>query len=138
MDREIHYHSQENVSHAAFGGCLLSAAFVCIAVVAAVVPNAAHAQNYFETGEKLLQYCKAATDTFAKGVCDGYITGVLDALEAQRFWLHLPSCLRKEPQVGETVHLFINAIEANPGFNSAMPAAFVLTRFYIERCDNPN
>jgi hypothetical protein len=46
----------------------------------------AKAQTYLEDGSSLLRKCKeGTTDSFFRGVCYGYITGQIDALETERF-----------------------------------------------------
>jgi hypothetical protein len=96
------------------------------------IQGPAKAQTYLEDGSSLSGKCKS-TDAFFLGVCYGYITGQIDALEAERFRENLPSCLPKAASVKEMVNWFIAALEA-PDRGGGLPASMGIGDAYAERC----
>jgi len=93
----------------------------------------AKAQTYLEDGSSLLGKCKSA-DAFFLGVCYGYITGEIDALEAERSRKNLSSCLPKAASVKEMVDWVTAALAAHGG-GGGLPASIGIGNAYAERCD---
>jgi|SRR5882724_5747366 len=107
-------------------GCL-------IAITALMAQTQASAQVYFRDGHRVVEDCRSS-DAILRNNCSGYVLGVLDALEGERTKSHQPSCLEPSPAAGETVTQFVAALEANPAFNSPMPAIVGLSLAYQARC----
>jgi Rap1a immunity proteins len=93
----------------------------------------ATAETYLEDSYSLLGKCKS-TDAFFLGVCYGYITGEIDALEAERSRKNLSSCLPKATSVREMVEWATAALAAH-GVGGGLPASIVIGNAYAERCN---
>lgn len=110
---------------------LLKLGTALVALCALGAPS--YGQNYFKTGQAILQEC-AAKDAFIKGECSGYILGVVDSLEAERYVKSDASCLPANPTVQQVTDFILAAIRTRPSLNRTMPAAISITLVYRETC----
>lgn len=72
----------------------------------------------FTTGNDLLRNCTAksneATYYQAMAYCSAYITGAVDALEAERYMAVKQGCIPSEVTVGQLRDIVIAYLQANP------------------------
>lgn len=80
-------------------------AFVCL-----------DARAGFDTGNRLYEDCRAA-NYFNRGYCGGYVTGIVDTIEALQARGVLPSdalCIPEQSTKGQLVDTVLKYLEQNP------------------------
>jgi hypothetical protein len=82
-----------------------------------------------QTGNSLLDYCQSPSGTPGWGVCRGYISGVLDALQAEEAVLQRPTlfCIPHGATVGQLADVAIQFLDQNPGKRHLDAASIIWT-----------
>ena len=74
------------------------------------------AQAGFDTGNRLFEDCRAG-NYFNRGYCGGYVTGIVDTIEALQARGVLPAdalCVPEESTKGQLADVVIKYLEQNP------------------------
>ncbi|SFI64553.1 hypothetical protein SAMN04515648_0948 [Phyllobacterium sp. CL33Tsu] len=84
-------------------------------LVAAMVVATSSAQAGFYTGNEMLEMCEAKRGTVDRAICNGFITGVADSMDAIRAWLGIKrQCVPGRVTTGQLVDLLKDYLEKHP------------------------
>lgn len=101
---------------------------ISIALISLTITRYAYAGGS-QTGNSLLEYCQAPSGSPAWGVCHGYISGVLDALQAEEAVLQRPTlfCVPHGATVGQLADVAIQFLDQNPSKRHLDAASIIWT-----------
>jgi hypothetical protein len=94
-------------------------AIMAIGAVLALTASPCLAQNAsgsYLTGNALLERCSAATGSFDSGVCSGYVTGVVDAIETAQgvFGAKSKVCVPEQATIGQVRDIVKRFLDSHP------------------------